>query len=197
MNTTFGGIEQPSKNMIAKIRKEAEKHLPQMCYCTRCRVDAVGLLGEERNDEFMGCLSACSSLPALPSENRPYVAVASREGILINQHLGEARSFYIWEKSGSNYRLVEQRGAPDRGAGVLRWQRLARILADCRVVLLSGAGQTPSDILIKSGIKPVEEAGFVEEGGRTVYEKRCTGILKGRSVPCAEKSCAGSGQGCG
>ena len=197
VNTPFGHIEQPSKKMMAEIRNEAEKHLPQMRHCTRCRADAVGLLGEDRTDEFRSCLSACSSIAALPPEMRPYIAVASREGILINQHLGEASCFYIWEDSGNEYRLVEERKAPERGGGIKRWHQLAKILGDCRAVLVSGVGETPYDILSKSGVKPIEAAGFVEEGVRTVYENRSTDILKGRRLPCAEKSCTGSGHGCG
>lgn len=197
VNTPFGHIEQPSKKMMSEIRKEAEKHLPQMRHCTRCRADAVGLLGEDRTDEFRSCLSSCSSIAPLPPEQRPYIAVASREGVLINQHLGEASTFSIWEDTGREYRLVEEREAPERGGGIKRWHQLAKILGDCRAVLVSGVGETPYDILSKSGVKPVEAAGFVEEGVRTVYENRSTEVLKGRRLPCAEKSCAGSGQGCG
>jgi nitrogen fixation protein NifB len=197
VNTPFGQIEQPGKKMMSEIRKEAEKHLPQMRHCTRCRADAVGLLGEDKSDEFRSCLSSCSTIAPLPAEQRPYVAVASREGVLINQHLGEASRFYIWEDSGSEYRLVEEREAAERGGGIRRWHQLAKILGDCRAVLVSGVGESPYDILTKSGVRPIEAAGFVEEGVRTVYENKSTDILKGRRLPCAEKSCAGSGQGCG
>ena len=64
-------------------------------------------------------------------------------------------------------------------------------------VLVSGVGQTPFDILSKSGVKPVEAAGFIEEGLRTVYENRKASSLKGRRSPCADGSCSGSGGGCG
>lgn len=195
--TPFGNIEQPSKKMMSDIRKAAENYLPQMRHCTRCRADAVGLLDEDRTDEFRSCLSSCSTIAPLPPEQRPYIAVASREGVLINQHLGEADSFYIWEDSGAEYRLVEEREAPERGGGIKRWHQLAKILGDCRAVLVSGVGETPYDILAKSGVRPIEAAGFVEEGLRTIYENRSPEVLKGRRLPCAEKSCAGSGQGCG
>jgi nitrogen fixation protein NifB len=97
VNTPFAEIPQPDKKTMTAIRDTAEQYLPQMRHCTRCRADAVGLLGEDRTDEFRGCLSACSTIAIPPGELRPYVAVASQEGILINQHLGEARSFQIWE----------------------------------------------------------------------------------------------------
>ena len=87
----------PARRPWTAIRDTAEKYLPQMRHCTRCRADAVGLLDEDRTEEFRGCLSACATLPSRAGESRPYVAVASQEGILVNQHLGEARSFQIWE----------------------------------------------------------------------------------------------------
>ncbi len=128
---------------------------------------------------------------------RPYVAVATEEGILINQHLGEARTFQIWEQSENSYRKVEDRSGPAVGGGIKRWHQLAKILGDCRAVLVSGVGQTPFDILSKSGVKPVEAAGFIEEGLEAVYENKKTSALKGRRTSCADGSCSGSGGGCG
>jgi len=88
---------------MEEVRAQAEKYLPQMRHCTRCRADAVGLLEEDRTEEFRGCLSACATLPAA-SMPRPYVAVATQEGVLVNQHLRETRSFEIWERSEDGYR---------------------------------------------------------------------------------------------
>jgi len=45
--TPFENINEPTAEEIGAIRKEAEKHLPQMRHCTRCRADAVGLLGKD------------------------------------------------------------------------------------------------------------------------------------------------------
>jgi nitrogen fixation protein NifB len=197
VNTPFAEIPQPDKETMTAIRDTAEQYLPQMRHCTRCRADAVGLLGEDRTDEFRGCLSACSTIAIPPGELRPCVAVASREGILINQHLGEARSFQIWEAHAGSYRLVEERRAPASGGGITRWHKLARVLGDCRAVLVSGIGETPLDILMKSGVEPIEASGFIEEALSLIYEGRDTSGLKGRRKSCASGGCSGSGGGCG
>ena len=43
-------------------------------------------------------LATCSSLKAMPfAAIHPYVSGATGEGIQINQHLGEAIIFQIWE----------------------------------------------------------------------------------------------------
>lgn len=197
VNTPFGSIEQPSKEMMAEIRNKAEKYLPQMRHCTRCRADAVGLLDQDRTDEFRSCLSSCASLPKIETAKvRPYVAVASQEGMLVNQHLGEAKKFLIFEEKDGKYLKVSERNAPEIGGGIKRWHKLAKILNDCRAILVSNIGQTPLEILEKSGVQPVEAAGFIEEAVKAVYEGKNTGSLKGRRKSCAEGACAGSGGGC-
>jgi len=196
INTPFAAINQPDKESMEKLRATCEEYLPQMRHCTRCRADAVGLLDDDRTEEFRSCLTACSSLPPVPPEKRRFVAVASREGVLINLHLGEAKRFYIWEEKDSSYVLIETRKAPSQGGGMKRWHQLAKVLGDCRAVLSSGAGQTPCEILNKAGIMPVEASGLIEDGLQTIYENRGTAILKGRKSPCATGTCSGSGGGC-
>lgn len=197
VNTPFGTIEQPDKKLMEKLRATAEKYLPQMRHCTRCRADAVGLLGDDKTEEFRSCLSSCATIKPLPSQKRPYVAVATEEGILVNQHLGEAREFEIWEKKGSSFEKVEERKAPSTGGGLKRWHQVAKVLSDCRAVLVSGVGQTPYEILSKSGTQPVTAAGFIEEGLRTIFENKKLESLRGRRNPCADGTCTGSGGGCG
>jgi nitrogen fixation protein NifB len=196
VNTPFAHIPQPDKEMIESIRAKAEEYLPQMRHCTRCRADAVGLLDNDRTEEFRSCLTACSSLAPLPPEKRPYVAVATEEGILVNKHLGEARSLEIWEETPKGCRKVEERKTPAIGGGIKRWHQLAKILGDCRAVLVSGVGQTPFDILSKSGVKPIEASGFIEEDVHNVYADNISVIRKRRN-PCAGGTCSGGGGGCG
>lgn len=197
VDTPFANIPEPSKAMVAEIRREAEEYLPQMRHCTRCRADAVGLLGDDKTDEMRGCLSACASLPAESGGSRPYVAVATLEGVLVNQHLGEAERFQIWEERDDAFHLVEERPAPKANGGMQRWTALARLLGDCRAVLVSSIGETPQNILGKAGVKPVVMSGFIENGLKAVYRGEGVSALKGRRSPCAKGACSGSGGGCG
>lgn len=197
VNTPFGQLEQPPKEQMEELRKTAEKYLPQMRHCTRCRADAVGLLGDDRTEEFRGCLSDCSTTKFPETVVRPYIAVATQEGVLVNQHLGEARSFQIWGEENGTYKKITERDAPSAGGGIKRWHKLARILRDCRAVLISGIGDTPLDILMKAGVEPVEAAGFIEEALETVFSDGHKGGLKGRRKSCASGECLGNGGGCG
>jgi len=49
--TLFGDKAQPSPQIIHEIREQAQKHLPQMAHCSRCRADACGLLNENRKSD--------------------------------------------------------------------------------------------------------------------------------------------------
>jgi nitrogen fixation protein NifB len=196
INTPFGSLTQPGKKTMEEIRKKAEDYLPQMRHCTRCRADAVGLLEDDKTVEFRSCLADCSTLPPIPAAKRPYVAVATQEGVLVNQHLGEAKEFQIWGLEGEKYQLIENRKAPVSGGGIRRWHQLAKVLADCRAVLISGIGPTPAEILEKSGTLPVEASGFIEEGLAAIYQGKKTELLRGRRKSCASGQCSGTGTGC-
>src|SRR5208282_3458375 len=88
--TPFGDLETPPPDRVAAIRSDVAQLLPIMSHCTRCRADAVGLLGEAKRPEMELELLMAAGSPLNPSEDRPYVAVATLEGVLVNQHLGEA-----------------------------------------------------------------------------------------------------------
>ena len=197
-DTVFEDIVEPSSAEMAAIRNEAEKYLPQMRHCTRCRADAVGLLDDDKTDEMRGCLSACAQLPEHSEAKRPYVAVATLEGVLVNQHLGEATRFQIWSRDGSGFKLVEERQAPPAGGGSVRWLNISRILGDCRAILVNDLGDGPRNALAKKGIQPVTMAGFIEQGLQAVYTGKGMTGLQGRMHKCSSKgACVGTGTGCG
>ena len=196
-DTVFEDLIEPSKETMVEIRQKAEKYLPQMRHCTRCRADAVGLLDNDRTEEFRGCLSACASKPIRPEENRPYVAVATMEGVLINQHLGEAWKLQIWGEDKDGFKLIEERKTPQAGGGDQRWLALSRTLSDCRAVLVNGIGGTPSKLLTKSGIKPIEMSGFIDRGLTAIYKGENISTYKARRRNCSEGACTGNGGGCG
>ena len=168
-DTPFAAIPEPDKAMMARLRAKAEQHLPQMRHCSRCRADAVGLLGHDQSDAARECLTACARIPAPGPRERPHVAVASLEGVLINQHLGEARRLLIYKQTDEAFILVDERPTPAPGLGPRRWQRLARILGDCRAILASGMGDSPRRVLSKAGVAPHVVSGFIDMGLEAVF----------------------------
>jgi nitrogen fixation protein NifB len=196
--TPFADIAEPSAERVKAIRQEAEQLVPQMKHCTRCRADAVGLLDKDQSAEFRGCLSACSRTQEIVVEDRPFVAVATLEGVLVNQHLGEATHFHVWGEAPEGYKLIDTRPAPEPGAGVHRWLALAETLRDCRAILVSGIGETPRKILEENEILPVQMNGFIQTGLDAIYQGKDVTTLKGRRGGCEKAAgCSGQGGGCG
>ena len=196
-DTPFEDIEEPGAEMMAAVRAKAEKYMPQMLHCTRCRADAAGLLGEDGSGELRECLTQCAGLSSDLAE-RPYVAVATMEGMLVNQHLGEAYKLQIWSRTENGFRCVGERLTPEPGSGILRWKRLAEILHDCRAVLVDGIGENPAKTLKQAGIEPIEISGFIEPVLEALYAGRGLNEFKSRTKSSCAKGCgcSGSGEGC-
>ncbi|QLA20606.1 radical SAM protein [Desulfolutivibrio sulfoxidireducens] len=198
-NTPFEDIPEPGKEQVEAARRASVVHLPQMTHCRRCRADAVGLLCSDLSGELSETLRACSRIVPGAGENRPYVAVASREGMLINLHLGEAWAFHIYGKNDEGVFLVEERAAPEPGGGPRRWEELARTLKDCRAILCSAYGETPAKILMDRGIMVHGCAGLVEDGVEEAFGTGGLTSLKSRrqGLSGACRCGGGSGEGCG
>ncbi len=196
--TPFADIPEPSHEDMKIIRYQAEKMIPQMKHCARCRADAVGLLDQDCSEEFRAELVSCADQFQSAPSDKPYVAVATLEGVLVNLHLGHAHEFHIWGKTDSGFQLMEKRPAPEPGLGPERWTRLAEVLHDCRAVLVENVGETPRAILSEHNIIPVEMSGLVEMGLEAIYNGSNLAALKVRrkNKGCSRSAC-GDGTGCG
>jgi nitrogen fixation protein NifB len=196
--TPFAEFGEPSRPLMLSLRETCGRHISQMTHCKRCRADAVGLLEEDRSGEMAGCLASCAQLPEHKEPPRPFVAVASREGVLVNLHLGQAVEFQIWGLVPGGFELIETRPAPPAGTGELRWKNLAELLADCRNVLASGIGETPRAVLSSYGVEPLEMTGFIEEALGAIYSGDDLSAMRVRKAKacCAGKMGQGGGLGC-
>jgi len=193
--TPFANCGEPDTGLMEAIRSDAEHHMAQMRHCTRCRADAIGLLSDQMTEAQYSVLQASASGPLNPAESRPYVAVASREGLLVNQHLGEALDLQVYEYNGSTIELVEQRDTPVRGSGDQRWQAMAQVLSDCQAVLTNGVGPKPQAALKANGIKTIVTEGLIEENLMAFFngEPLANPV---RAFECGV-ACVGDGTGCG
>jgi len=195
--TPFGDIPAPLPSEIHAVREAAGAYLPQMAHCGRCRADACGLLNEGTGEESLAALQAAAKLPLKPQESRPYVAVATREGLLVNRHLGEADEICVYAEEADGYALVDTRPAPPPGTGRERWLELAARLHDCRALLVSGTGPAPRHTLFSKGLRVIEMEGLIEDALGPVFrgEELPPGLK--RSFAGCGMGCAGNGQGCG
>ncbi len=171
--TFFENIAEPSPEMVEAIQKATGQYLPQMMHCSRCRADAAGIIGEINSREMMQKLAEAAALPRNPEEKRPCIAVSSLDGIMINQHLGEAERFLIYgiESNSGEYVLVDSRKAPPAGEGKDRWEMLAATLIDCRAVLVNGAGSSPIKVMNAHGIDVLVLDGAIENAVYACFGK--------------------------
>ncbi len=201
----FENIEEPSADMMKQVRKTAEPYLPQMRHCARCRADAVGLLGETPDTGLMKKLQACEQLrdEDLPAPDvrrtirRPNVAVATLEGVLVNQHLGQAQRLAIFQMTDGNIHLLETRETPVEGTGDNRWQALAYQLSDCSTILASAVGEKPKSILSEYGFRILEVEGLIDEALNAVFSGGDLSHLKKHDIGPCRAACSGNGLGCG
>lgn len=204
--TPFVELPEPDPSQMLSLRERAGRHLSQMAHCARCRADAAGLLGQGNSEEIQNALVEAARLPMRPEEHRPNIAVATLEGVLVNQHLGEADEFWIFtRREDGSLRFIERRPAPMPGHGELRWEELGRTLHDCRALLCAAAGQRPKLTLSAQGIRVLVAEGLIEEAAEAVWtgqKPRMPARVMTKSSGCDDDGvgcggCTGSGTGCG
>jgi len=198
-DTLFADREQLEAGRMRQLRKAVQTYLPQMEHCTRCRADAVGLLGEPQRNELVTLMRACADGTIdgkLVVNDRPYVAVASMEGLLVNQHLGEATRLWVFGPGDPNPRLIETRATPEPGGGMGRWLELAQTIQDCRAVIVSGIGRKPRWALEQAGLKVIEMSGLVSQAISSLYESGDVPPSMRKQFRACGSECQGSSVGC-
>lgn len=207
--SAFENMKPPHPDLVTEVRRKAAVHMPQMHHCARCRADAVGQIGAADNTALMDRLREIKAMPrqgiaAKPkvtatsiSSDRPYVAVASMEGMLVNQHLGEARQILIYGREGNRLKLVEARPAPSPGGGMYRWQQLAHLLEDCNTLMVSGIGQSPKQVFAEAGINVLVVEGLIEEAVQSIFTGNTINHLIKRERTVCGAACSGTATGCG
>lgn len=130
--------------------------------------------------------------------SRPFVAVGTRDGILVDEHIGEVWAFQIWKPTAGGYMHLDDRIVEVSETGYGRWNALVNALCDCRAVLVSGMGELPAQVLRRNSISVIEMNGFVTMGLDAVYLGQEVALLRGRRKSCSHGGiCSGEGGGCG
>jgi len=139
--TAFGlsGQRGPTPAELRALQDRLEGGARLMRHCRQCRADAVGLIGEDRGQEFNldQLVAEAAYDPAKRAAYRDLVvetrgehaahreaargdvapldapavlvAVATRGGGRINEHFGHAREFQVYEVSSAGIRFVDHR----------------------------------------------------------------------------------------
>lgn len=193
-DTPFADIVEPSGERMKEIFATVGKYLKPMTHCSRCRADAVGMLGQDMK-ECHSLLKQAAMSEATQNDERTRIAVASYEGMLVNQHLGEAAQMWVYEKTETGIMFIEKRACPPAGGGEERWRTLADSFSDCRAMLVGGAGQSPTKTLENRGIKVYQMAGLIASGLEAVFEGKDIRALMKTEFKCGS-GCKGNAAGC-
>lgn len=195
-DTPFENVEHPAKGLMKDLKEMISNYVEPMKHCARCRADAAGLLGHDIDDATR-MIREAAQLKKVDKSHRKYVAVATHEGMLVNQHLGEAEQLYIFSEGQNGYKLEGQRPTPKSGTGMERWKNLCETIGDCRALLVGGAGATPFQYISDTGIEIIEMTGLIDMGLDHIFKGTSLKTVKKRDAFKCGSECAGTGSGCG
>lgn len=113
-------------------------------------------------------------------EHKVRVAVASKQGMAVDEHFGHAKRFWIYAVTPDGCELLEQREVDNYCHGNTSNQsamtRILQTIDDCEAVLVAKIGDGPTEKLAAIGVQavsdypwsPVEEAllAYARERGR-------------------------------
>jgi len=157
VGSEFEDLGTVSNKEIMEIRKYCEKHIKQMYHCKQCRSDAIGTLDNDVSIEYRGCSKDFEPEKVeLPTMR---FAVASKSGMLVDQHFGQADEFLIYESNGTNSKFVEKRsvdkyceGQENCDENSSKINKIITTVSDCKGVLALRIGDSPSEKLKEKGI---------------------------------------------
>ncbi len=145
--SVFEQLEPVGEDELLAMRKACGNTLKQMYHCRQCRADALGTLGQESFS----------------------IAVASRSGIMVDQHFGHVTEFYIYQYHNGDIQLKETRQVEKYCDGSLECEekedRIGRIIhsiADCNAVIALRIGEAPREKLKAKGIQVFTDCDGIE-----------------------------------
>ena len=161
--SVFENMPLVSNKELMDMRRSCEPTLKQTYHCKQCRADAVGLLGDDKSIDYRPPVAEKAPVveeakPAVARKIR--IAVASKTGMTVDQHFGQAEQFYIYESDGDAASYVETRsvskycnGMDDCGEKAGRMAGILAAVDDCKGVLALRIGESPLKKLETKGIR--------------------------------------------
>lgn len=157
--SAFENQDTVSDQELLAIRKECSTIMKQMYHCKQCRADAIGMLGEDRSKEFVTV-----------SDKRLQVAVATKSGMMVDQHFGHVTEFYVYEYSKGNTKFKEKRSVKKYCSGSQEcderedsMETIIRTISDCNAVIAMRIGESPKQKLKHKGIQVFTAVDRIED----------------------------------
>jgi MoaA/NifB/PqqE/SkfB family radical SAM enzyme len=169
--SVFENMPLVSNKELMNLRKECGVHMKQMYHCKQCRADAIGTLDKDQSIQFRGCGSDAKAEQKKPVSK---VAVATKSGVIVDQHFGHAEEFYIYESDGKEVKFIETRnvdkycsGIEECGEKENKIENILTTVSDCQIVMALRIGTSPSTKLAQKGIKVITTYDLIENAVKT------------------------------
>ena len=98
------------------------------------------------------------------------IAVATTDGLTVNEHFGRAKRFSIYNASPPMFDLLTEKevepyaaGQKDHAFDETRFQEIAEVLKGCEKIYITKIGDEPADALKVMGIEPVVYSGAIRD----------------------------------
>ena len=173
--TAFAGLRAPTPEERKALMDECSLDVKMMRHCRHCRADAIGLLGEDRSQEFTnmrGCSSGCGPGPQMinleGTRDSSRYAVASADGKNVDSGFGNAKRFLIYKARNGSFEPVGEAvvDVKEDVSGQSHRKHIESIvssLGDCGCVVVGEIGPMPSKVLKNLGIRVVIDSGPIED----------------------------------
>ena len=193
-DSKFEDFSAPDHADVVKLRLVLGSTIHQMTHCGRCRADAAGRIGEKNSKAVTEILENASKYKKQSKEKTYKYAAATKEGILVNSHLGEADTFHIFKTGPAGLQFEEERTAPESGES--RWENVYELLSDCDALFVSGAGPSPLKVFQERGFDVHVCEGVIEEIVEAYEETGDISAYKPFNQFACGSGCSGNASGC-
>lgn len=164
--SVFENMTSLTNKEIEKLRKDCGLIMQQMTHCKQCRADAIGTLDNDLSLEFRGYQPVVKE-----TTDAVYrFAVASKNGMYIDQHFGHVKEWYIYEYKNDSVSYIEKRkiGQYCEGSDVCEDKEdkitgIIETIADCSGVIAMRIGESPRRQLEKKNIEVVVTYDRIED----------------------------------
>jgi len=171
-DTVFESMRAPTPEERKRLTDICSGNVKMMRHCRQCRADAIGLLDNDRSQEFVknkSCGSGCGPMYVTEKEKSDSIriAIASDNGTTVNRGFGNASKFITYTYNGRFEKgndIVIKKGESVYGGS--HEEHIRNILEDLSrfdVVIVKEIGPRPMSELSLSGKKVIVTNGTIDE----------------------------------
>ncbi len=154
--TKFEKLSPPTPESRKRLLDLCSNDVKMMRHCRQCRADAIGLLGDDRSQEFIRMKPCCQKsdtnrinvhIRENDSDIRK-IAVATSSGEIVDSGFGNAKRFEIYTTDGKTVKLVTVIEIDDDYQIIGKTHsehidKMVNVLSDCDCVIVKEIGPYP------------------------------------------------------